>query len=134
MPYLNAKEWIWDLGLRSGPEADFAAEIAHKWIPIDEIEECDEVKEARSAADKAEGELGAIEDALIENPLAAEFITTGHDNTDDEIRKFHDFAQEMSDQLDAIRVVLIDGGVLDPRDLSSNLAAILTMFVPPADE
>jgi hypothetical protein len=134
MQHLNAQEWLEAVRLTSGPEADFAAEIADTWLTADQIDECAEISEARDAADKAESELSAIEDALTESPLAAEFITTGHDGTDDDIRKFHEFAQEMSDQLDAIRVVLIDGGVLDPRDLSSNLAAILTMFVPPADD
>lgn len=130
--YLNATEWLEARRLRTDRVADFAAEVLDEWLPADEIENCAEVLEARQAADKAEGELKALEDALSEGALIKEFVTVGHENTDDEIRKFIVFAEDQEQQLEAIRDALVEGGVLAKDDTTSDLAGIIVMFVPPA--
>lgn len=129
--YLNAREWLEAQRLRTDRVSDFAAEVLDEWLTWDEVEECQPMLEARKAADKAEAELKAIEDALSEGQLIREFVAIGHEDTDDDIRKFVVFAEDQERQLEAIRQVLKDGGMLGPTDTESDLAAIIAMFVPP---
>lgn len=127
--YLTAREWLEATRLRTDRIADFAAEILDEWIDEADLEEHPEILAARKDADKAEGELEALEDALSESPLAREFITTGHEDTDDEIRKFVEFAENQERQLEAIRDLLVDAGVLKSGDIETDLASVLAMFV-----
>lgn len=103
MTPLNAREWLEALRAANGPEADFAAEILDTWCPEDEIEGSSKVLEAREAADAAEDALCQIEKQVADQDA----------------------------QLEAVRQVLIDGGVLRERDGLDDLAGVIAMFVPP---
>jgi hypothetical protein len=130
--FLNAREWLEAHLSHPGQIGDFASEILNTWLPGDEIEECEEIIEAREAADAAEDKLAHLENPLTSSRFASEFVTTGHDETGDELRKFLDYVTEQDEQLQEIREVLERGGVLAAHGTDINLAVLLAMFVPPA--
>lgn len=130
--YLNAREWLETQRLRTDRVGDFAAEIADRWIPDDEIDECQEIRDAREEADQAEAKLAAIECAIDGSPLAREYVTTGTPLTGSELKHFLNEVQDMEIALREIRKVLERCGVLAAGDEEADLAAILVMFVPPA--
>lgn len=131
MTPLNAREWLEALRVANGPEADFAAKILDTWCPFDEVEEHETVKEARKAADAAESALAQLEEPLQDSLFALEFVTTGHDKTSDELQAFLEHVTDQDEQLEAVRQVLVNGGVLRERDDHPALAGVVAMFVPP---
>lgn len=131
MTPLNAREWLEALRAANGPEADFAAEILDTWCTEDEIEEHDLVKEAQRTATQAEDDLSDFEEELASSRFASEFIAVGSGTAREEFAKFLEYVADQDEQLEAVRQVLVNGGILRERDDHPALAGIVAMFVPP---
>lgn len=126
----NVVEWLESLRIANGPEADFAAEILDTWFSEDDIDTLAEVKEARAAADKAEASLAAIEKAINGGRMVREFVTTGHAKTGKELAVFFDQAEKWDGQVEAVRALAQEAGLIRPGDETTDIVPLLAMFLP----